>query len=211
MGLFIHSQNFNGAATEILEWIRNFIPHCILDLSKYVLVKSLQMAFEFWSKFPWIPRGLIDIKLWLFQVMIADRQTGRCSDVIMSAMASQIAGASTVDLIVCSGASQRKYQSSASLAFVRGIHWGSVNSPHKGPVTRKMLPFDDVIMRHIHMVYRCLTVQRNLHKTHYRSKVTEHFINEWYESISAQQKPCIEPSFETNHLKQMTQLKVFHP
>ena len=31
-------------------------------------------------------------------------------------------------------------------AFVRGIHRGPVNSPHKGPVTRKMFPFDDVIM-----------------------------------------------------------------
>ena len=41
------------------------------------------------------------------------------------------------------GADQRKHQSSASLAFVR---W-PVNSPHKGPVTRKMFPFDDVIMR----------------------------------------------------------------
>ena len=28
-----------------------------------------------------------------------------------------------------------------------GIHRGRVNSPHKWPVTRKMLPFDDVIMR----------------------------------------------------------------
>ena len=35
---------------------------------------------------------------------------------------------------------------SASLAFVRGIHRGPVNSPHKWPVTRKMPPFDDVIM-----------------------------------------------------------------
>ena len=41
---------------------------------------------------------------------------------------------------------QRKHQSSASLAFVRGIHRGPVNSPHKWPVTRKMFPFDDVIM-----------------------------------------------------------------
>ena len=32
----------------------------------------------------------------------------------------------------------RKYQSSASLAFVRGIHRSPVNSPHKRPVTRKM-------------------------------------------------------------------------
>ena len=38
------------------------------------------------------------------------------------------------------------HQSFASLAFVRGIHQWPVNSPHKGPVTRKMFPFDDVIM-----------------------------------------------------------------
>ena len=35
---------------------------------------------------------------------------------------------------------------SASLAFVRGIHRGPVNSPHRGPVTRKMFSFDDVII-----------------------------------------------------------------
>ena len=40
----------------------------------------------------------------------------------------------------------KKTASSASLAFVRGIHRGPVNSPHKWPVTRKMFPFDDVIM-----------------------------------------------------------------
>ena len=41
----------------------------------------------------------------------------------------------------------KKHQSSASLAFVRGIYWWTVNSPYKGPVTRKMFPFDDVIMK----------------------------------------------------------------
>ena len=46
---------------------------------------------------------------------------------------------------VIQGADQRKHQSSASLAFVLGIHRWPVNSPHKGPVTRKMFPFDDVI------------------------------------------------------------------
>ena len=40
----------------------------------------------------------------------------------------------------------KKHQNSASLAFVRGIHRWLVNSPHKWPVTRKMFPFDDVIM-----------------------------------------------------------------
>ena len=47
---------------------------------------------------------------------------------------------------VCSGGDKGKHQSSASLAFVRGIHRSSVDSPHKGPVTRKMYPFDDVIV-----------------------------------------------------------------
>ena len=36
--------------------------------------------------------------------------------------------------------------SSTSLNFVRGTHWSRLHSPHKGPVTRKTFPFDDVIM-----------------------------------------------------------------
>ena len=68
------------------------------------------------------------------------------SDAIMSAMASQITSITIVYSAVHSGADQRKHQSSASLAYVRGIHRGPVNSPHKWPVTRKNFPFDDVIM-----------------------------------------------------------------
>ena len=64
----------------------------------------------------------------------------------MSAMASQTTGVSTVCSAVCSNTDQRKYQSSASLAFVRGIHRWPVNSPHKGPVSLKVFLFDDVIM-----------------------------------------------------------------
>ena len=44
-------------------------------------------------------------------------------------------------------AQMKKNQSSVSLAFVRWIHRWTVNSPHKGPVTRKVFPFDNVIMR----------------------------------------------------------------
>ena len=62
----------------------------------------------------------------------------------MSTMASQITTLTIVYSTVYSGTDQRKHQSSASLAFVGGIHRSPVNSPHKGPVTRKM--FDDVIM-----------------------------------------------------------------
>ena len=68
------------------------------------------------------------------------------NDVIMTMMASQITSLTSVYSSVCSDADQRKHQSSASLAFVRGIHRGPVNSSHKWPVTRKMFPFDDVIM-----------------------------------------------------------------
>ena len=67
-------------------------------------------------------------------------------DVIMGAIASQIASLTIVYSTVYSDADQRKHQSSASLAFVRGVHREPVNSPHKWPVTRKMFPFDDVIM-----------------------------------------------------------------
>ena len=45
------------------------------------------------------------------------------------------------------GANPRKHRSSASLAFVWEIHRSPMNSPQKGPVTRKMFPFDDVIMQ----------------------------------------------------------------
>ena len=64
------------------------------------------------------------------------------SDVIMITMTSQITGVLIVYSTVCSGTDQ----SSASLAIVRGIHRWLGNSPYKGPVKRKMFPFDDVIM-----------------------------------------------------------------
>ena len=68
------------------------------------------------------------------------------NDVIMDTMESQITSLMIVYSTVYSGAYQRKHQISASLAFVRGIHRWPVNSPLKGSVTRKMFPFDDVIM-----------------------------------------------------------------
>ena len=83
-----------------------------------------------------------------WQMVIFVRQfscTTPYSNVVMSAMASQITGVSIVLATLCSGADQRKHQTSASLVFVREFT-GDVNSPHKGPVTRKMFPFDDVIM-----------------------------------------------------------------
>ena len=61
------------------------------------------------------------------------------------AIVSPITSLTIVYSTIYSGADQ----SSVSLAFVKGIHRWSVNSSHKGPVTRKMFPFDDVFMHNI--------------------------------------------------------------
>ena len=68
------------------------------------------------------------------------------SDVILGAMMSQITSLVIVYWTVYSDTHQRKHQSSASLAFVWGIHRWPVNSPHKGSVTWKMLLFDDDVI-----------------------------------------------------------------
>ena len=80
-------------------------------------------------------------------------------DVIMGMMVSQIPSLIIVYSTVYSGADQRKHQSSASLPFVRRIHRGPVNSLQKWSVTRKMFPFDDVIVE-----LRTQHNQLNLHK-----------------------------------------------
>ena len=82
-----------------------------------------------------------------FNGAVALMQISHYGDVIMGEIASQITSLAIVYSTVYADVDQRKHQRSASLAFVRGIHRGPVNSPHKWPVTRKMFPFDDVIMR----------------------------------------------------------------
>ena len=75
----------------------------------------------------------------------------------MSTMASQITSLTIVYSTVYSGTDQRKHQSFASLTFLQGIHRWPVNSPHIGPVTHKVFPFDEVIipnplfMSHTHL------------------------------------------------------------
>ena len=68
----------------------------------------------------------------------------------MGTIASKITSLTSIYSTIYWDTDQRKQQSSASLVFVWGIHRGPVrgpvNSPHKWPVTRKMFPFDDVIM-----------------------------------------------------------------
>ena len=94
------------------------------------------------------------------------------SDVIMGAMASQITSLTIIYSTFYWGTDQRKHQSSVSLAFVKGIHRWPVNSTHKGPVKRKMFPFDDVIMEPLRSVldikakYRYEICQPHVRSTH---------------------------------------------
>ena len=71
--------------------------------------------------------------------------TAHYNDVIMSAMASPITSPTSVQSTVYS---RRRSKETSKLCA--GIHRSPVNSPHKGPVTRKMFPFEDVIMKSCH-------------------------------------------------------------
>ena len=93
-----------------------------------------------------IPASITQKCIEFLKIKTIEKVLYHYGDGIMDMIASQITSLTVVYSTVYSGADQRKHQSSASLAFVREIHRGPVNSPHKWPVTRKMFPFDDVIM-----------------------------------------------------------------
>ena len=92
------------------------------------------------------------IIMWVVNILmstmssILEKPNSHYGNVILGTIAFQITNLTIVYSTVYLRTDQRKHQSSASLAFVQGIHQGPVNSTHKWPVTRKMFPFDDVIM-----------------------------------------------------------------
>ena len=124
-------------------------------------------------------------------------QQSHYNDVIMGAIA--FTGVSIVYSTVCSGADQRNHQGYVSLAFVMRVHRWPVYSPHKGPATRKMFPFDDVIMPGLisdgvqrlpacyhcyltadlrlreHLVLICLQLIRNTHRWNRRAQLSSCF------------------------------------
>ena len=131
-----------------------------LDIKKENAISQLGLR----TKNSW---HYIDHFEWLYTVQdihtIIDSHRNREGDIskfalTVGAMASQITSLTIVYSTVYSGADQRKHQSSASLAFVRGIHRWPVNSPYKWPVTRKLFPFNDVIM---FMCYMLLAGQKD--------------------------------------------------
>ena len=92
---------------------------------------------------------------------------------------------------VCSGTDQRNHQSSASLAFVRGIHQWLVDSPHKGPVTQKMFPFYDVIMGQWYM-YQWSTVYISRDLWQYKDQLS------WYGDSHYKDEMVVRPSYLYN-------------
>ena len=70
----------------------------------------------------------------------------RYNNVIMGAMASQITSLTIVYSTINPGEDKKKTSKFRVTGLCEGNSPSPVNSPHKGPVTLKMFPFDDVIM-----------------------------------------------------------------
>ena len=129
------------------------LTHCTLEIKWYISnvhhYQNGHMTPQWGIERAWKVRRVNNLcpgdTVWLLPVIL-NIIGSHYNDVIMGAIASQITSLTIVCSIVYSDADQRKHQSSASLAFVWGIHRGLVNSPHKWPVTQKIFPFDDVIM-----------------------------------------------------------------
>ena len=72
------------------------------------------------------------------------------SDVIISVMASQITGVSSVCSTVCSGHWSKKTSKLRVTGHCKGNPPVTSGFPHKGPIERKMFPFDDLIIMASH-------------------------------------------------------------
>ena len=128
--------------------IKRFIKNVWAIIGTGNIITVIKSEWQIFSKTPPTKFIMLSCPVWDASDKATTIHILHYSDVITRARASQNTRVAIAYSTVYSGADQRKHQSSASLAFVRGIHRWPVNSPHKGPVTRKMFPFDDVIMAH---------------------------------------------------------------
>ena len=161
--------------------LRCHCTHCDVIVMEHVYWHKVQQSIK-WNQINWPEQESLnnEFHCWC-SICIAPQYyawpsaTHHYDAVIMGAMASQITSLTSVYSIIYSDADQGKHQSSASPAFVWGIHRGSVNSPHKWPVTRKMFPFDDVIMMSIRCCVwvnsRILISKRDNNRTPYHPPI----------------------------------------
>ena len=128
----------NNQVTQITCHVCGFICYLCVELKLMIKTRSLSnQALK--SAHP----SLLSSRCWPWGVFIRAGQPLQHGQVRDSNLAW---GRHVVYSTIYSVAHLRKHQSSASLAFVREIHRWPMNSPHKWTVTRKMVPFDDVIM-----------------------------------------------------------------
>ena len=142
----VHANTVNAAITFLCLWWQICSFHISVDqCERGVTYINGLMRTRYHS--------IVEVKYFCIKLSIYHTPKCHYNDGIMSPMASQI----TVDSIVCStvwsDSRQRKHQSSPSLGFVGGIHRWPVDSPHKGPVMRKMFPSDDISM--VHPLWHC--------------------------------------------------------
>ena len=148
-GLVWDCSNSSASAMEM----KSFDIFFVVCLNKYFTTQSSCLSFpRSWDAAN--QENFVKMTIFLYQWTMTtnsllypvNSEMDHYSDVMMSAMATEITGVLIVCSAVCSGVDQRKYQSSMTLAFMRAIHQRPVDSPHKWPVTRKMFPFDEVIL-----------------------------------------------------------------
>ena len=102
----------------VWEWIRsNFIPHFIMAVINYPELKLIHV----YKRGPGNHNPTATKESTAQPCAYFNRYTCHYTDVIMRAMAPQITSLTIIYSTAYSGADQRKHQSSASLAFVRGI------------------------------------------------------------------------------------------
>ena len=152
---------------QVMAWWRQATSHYLSrcwprSLSSYGVIRpqwvnsAIIMIFPYFQvSYPrwhvelfWISEGLATT-IYSVTKFCTHWPSGKVTIISLQRRHSEHDGVSNVYSTVCPGAYQRQHQSSASLAFVRGIHryQSPVNSPRKGPITREMFSFYDVIMR----------------------------------------------------------------
>ena len=124
-------------STQWISWTKMFLFH------KQIFFKLFSVTMKWGCFLQWV---LPELLSWYPAFESSHCNSFHYSDVIMSMIASQITSLKIVYSTVYSDSDQRKHKSSMSLAFVGGIYWWPVNSPHKGPVTQKMFSVDVVIV-----------------------------------------------------------------
>ena len=131
--------NGNELLTVVWPWLRP-------DVSKHMHTCICYVPVDYTGELYGLQPSVSLVVFPIWGIHLSYKSTNHYSSVIMSTIASQITSLAIRYWTIYSGADQREHQSSSSLAFVWGIHRWPVNYPHKWPVTRKIFPFDDVII-----------------------------------------------------------------